>query len=35
VVARLTALAERMREDIGDSNPKRVGRGVRPAGRIE
>ncbi len=35
VVARLTALAERMRDDIGDSNPKRVGRGVRPAGRIE
>lgn len=35
VVAKLTALAERMRDDIGDSNPKRVGRGVRPAGRIE
>ena len=35
VVARLTALADQMRDDIGDSNPKRIGRGVRPAGRVE
>ena len=35
VVAKLSALAERMRDDIGDSNPKRVGRGVRLAGKIE
>ena len=35
VVAKLSALAERMRDDIGDSNPKRVGKGVRPPGRIE
>lgn len=35
VVAKLSALAEQMRDDIGDSNPKRVGRGVRPPGRIE
>ncbi len=35
VVARLAALAEQMRVELGDSNPKRVGRGVRPAGRVE
>ncbi len=35
VVAKLAALGERMREDLGDTNPKRVGRGVRPAGRVE
>jgi arylsulfatase len=34
VVKRLEALAEACREDLGDSLTKRVGKGVRPAGRL-
>jgi arylsulfatase A-like enzyme len=34
VVARIEALADRMREDLGDSATKEVGKGVRPAGLI-
>jgi arylsulfatase A len=34
VVARLQALAERAREDLGDSLAKRTGRGVREPGRV-
>jgi arylsulfatase A len=33
VVARLMALAEKAREDLGDSLTKRTGRGVREPGR--
>ena len=32
VVKRLEALAERMREELGDQATKQVGKGVRPAG---
>ena len=35
VAAKLDSLAEQMRDDLGDTGPKRVGRGVRPAGRVE
>lgn len=34
VVARLEALAEQAREDLGDSATKRKGRNVRPSGRV-
>lgn len=34
VVARLEALAEQAREDLGDTATKRVGRGVREPGRL-
>ncbi len=34
VVERLKALAERAREDLGDSLQKRAGRNARPAGRL-
>jgi arylsulfatase/arylsulfatase A len=34
VVERLKALAERAREDLGDSLQKRTGKNVRPAGRL-
>jgi hypothetical protein len=34
VVARLQALAERMREDLGDSAGKRKGKGRREPGRV-
>ena len=34
VVARLQALAEKAREDLGDSLTKRTGRGVREPGRV-
>jgi arylsulfatase A len=34
VVARLQALAERARDDLGDSLTKRTGRGVREPGRV-
>jgi arylsulfatase A-like enzyme len=34
VVARLSALADQAREDLGDSLAKRKGRGVREAGRL-
>jgi hypothetical protein len=34
VVKRLEALAERAREDLGDSLTKRTGQGVREPGRI-
>jgi arylsulfatase A-like enzyme len=34
-VARLKALADRAREDLGDSATKREGKGVRPPGRVE
>ena len=35
VVARLTALAEEAREELGDQRLKRVGSGVREPGRVE
>lgn len=35
VVAQITELAEKMREDLGDSLTKRPARGARPPGRIE
>jgi len=35
VVRRLEALAEKARQDLGDSLTKRGGTGVRPAGRVE
>jgi arylsulfatase A-like enzyme len=35
VVERLKALAERAREDLGDSATKQAGKGVRPPGRID
>lgn len=35
VVARLSALAETMRADLGDSLQGRTGEGVRPAGKVE
>jgi len=35
VVRRLEALAEKARDDLGDSATRREGRGVRPAGRLE
>lgn len=35
VVARLSALAETMRADLGDSLQGRTGTGVRPAGKVE
>ncbi len=35
VVARLQALAEQSREDLGDSQLKREGKNVRPAGQLE
>ena len=35
VVKRLKELADRMREDLGDSALKKKGKGVRPPGRIE
>jgi arylsulfatase A-like enzyme len=35
VVGRLKALAEKAREDLGDSAVKRQGKGVRPPGRID
>ena len=35
IVARLTSLAEIAREDLGDSLVKRVGKNIRPAGRLE
>jgi arylsulfatase A-like enzyme len=35
VVARLQALAEKAREDLGDSLTKRTGRGVREPGRVQ
>jgi arylsulfatase A len=35
VVRRLTALADRCREDLGDSATKQKGRGLRPPGRIQ
>jgi arylsulfatase A len=34
VVARLSALAERARDELGDTLTKRTGSGVRPAGRV-
>jgi arylsulfatase A-like enzyme len=34
VVRRLTALAEKAREELGDTAVRRVGTGVRPAGRL-
>ena len=34
VVARLQALAEKARDDLGDSASQRIGKGVRPAGRV-
>lgn len=34
VVERLRALAERAREDLGDSAQKRAGKNVRPAGKL-
>lgn len=34
IVRELEALAERAREDLGDSLTKRTGKGVRPAGRV-
>jgi arylsulfatase A-like enzyme len=35
VVQRLKALAERAREDLGDSDTKQTGKGVRPPGRAD
>ena len=35
VVARLLALAEKSREDLGDSLVKRIGKGVREPGRVD
>jgi arylsulfatase A len=35
VMARLTKLAEATRDDLGDTNPTREGKGVRPPGRIQ
>jgi arylsulfatase A len=35
VVARLLAVAERARDDLGDALTKRAGKGVRPAARLE
>ncbi len=35
VIARLQLLAEKCREDLGDLNPKRAGKNVRPAGQVE
>jgi arylsulfatase A len=35
VVARLKALAEKMREELGDSAKKQEGKGVRPPGRVD
>lgn len=35
VVARLTALAEVARDDLGDSLTKRTGKNLRPAGRLD
>jgi arylsulfatase A len=34
IVEELKAAAERAREDLGDSNPPREGKGVRPAGML-
>jgi arylsulfatase len=34
VVKRLLRLADRMREDLGDSTKKMTGKGRRPPGRI-
>ena len=34
VVRRLEALAETMRDDLGDSATNRKGKGVRPPGRV-
>jgi arylsulfatase A len=34
VVARLSALAQTMRDDLGDSAQKRQGKGIRPPGRL-
>jgi arylsulfatase A-like enzyme len=34
VVARLTALAETARDDLGDALQKRQGKGIRPSGKI-
>ena len=34
VVARLQALAEQARDDLGDSLTQRTGRGVREPGRV-
>jgi arylsulfatase A len=35
VMARLTKLAEATRDDLGDVNPLREGKGIRPPGRIQ
>ena len=35
VVKRLEALAEKARDDLGDSLTKRVGKGVREPGRVQ
>jgi arylsulfatase len=34
VVERLQSLAEKAREDLGDSETKRKGKNVRPAGKL-
>jgi hypothetical protein len=35
IVARLQALAEQARTDLGDSLTKRIGKNARPAGKLE